>query len=114
VSTRNVWLTAVLLVITTVSLEVMVYGAEITWLNVESVFFRILFSPFYVLVVMIGSGVCGALGLWLADRKLRSSAEGLLLGVLLGPLGVLIEAALPDLREYPQPRWSEKKDRRRI
>jgi hypothetical protein len=32
----------------------------------------------------------------IADHKLRSPADGFFLGFMLGPVGVIIEAALPD------------------
>lgn len=37
----------------------------------------------------------GVLGAWVAGNKRRSGGEGLALGCLLGPLGVIIEALLP-------------------
>jgi hypothetical protein len=36
-----------------------------------------------------------ALGGWLASRKGRSPEEGLMVGVLLGPIGPLVAALLP-------------------
>ena len=101
-TTRNVWLTVILLVTAIVSLEIAVNGVENTWLDVQTVFFRTLFSPFTLIAVVIGSTICGAAGIWLADFKLRSSFEGFLLGFFLGPLGIVIEAALPDLGAYPR------------
>ena len=39
--------------------------------------------------------VMSAFGLWIAIQKRRSPAEGCILGLLFGPLGVLVEALLP-------------------
>ena len=100
-TTRNVWLTVILLGAAIVSLEIAVNGAQNTWLDVQTVFFRTLFSPFTLLAVVLFSAICGAAGIWLAAYKFRSSLEGFILGFLLGPLGILIEAALPDLGTYP-------------
>lgn len=40
-----------------------------------------------------------ALGFYVAKQKGRSIVEGIILGVLFGPLGVLVEALLPDARD---------------
>jgi hypothetical protein len=37
----------------------------------------------------------GALGSWIAIQKSRNPAEGFVLGLFFGPLGVLVEALLP-------------------
>jgi hypothetical protein len=103
VRTRNVWLAVILFVAVCVSLEISVQGAENTWLDVWSVFFRTILSPITLLAVIFGSTILGAFGIWLADYKLRSPLEGFVLGFFLGPLGILIEAALPDLGAYPRP-----------
>jgi peptidyl-prolyl cis-trans isomerase A (cyclophilin A) len=51
-----------------------------------------------VIVSALVSGlVFGALGAWIASEKRRGEGEGLLLGLLFGPFGVLIEALLPTL-----------------
>lgn len=39
----------------------------------------------------------GILGLWIAAQKNRNPAEGLVLGVLFGPLGVIVEATMPSV-----------------
>ena len=39
--------------------------------------------------------ICAGLGVWIASAKRRSEAEGCLLGCLLGPFGVLLEALMP-------------------
>jgi hypothetical protein len=112
--TRNIGLAVILLIATSVGLEVAVHGVESLWLDAQSLFFRTLFSPFalaaVIVAVIVVSAVSGAVGLWLADYKLRSPLEGFLLGLLLGPLGILIEAALPDLREDPQPGLRAKRE----
>ena len=53
--------------------------------------------------VLVAVLVFGGLGVWVASVKHRSSSEGALLGGLLGPLGVIIEALLPSqLMSAPQ------------
>lgn len=53
----------------------------------------------------IGVGITLAatalLGVFVAVQKRRSPAEGLILGVLFGPLGVLVEALLPSPEAGP-------------
>ena len=110
-TSRTIWLAVILLVVACASLEIVVNGAENTWLDVQSVFFRTLFSPIALLTVIVGAVVFAALGIWLADYKLRSPVEGFVLGFFLGPLGILIEAALPDLGAYPRPGLHAKTDR---
>jgi hypothetical protein len=53
----------------------------------------------------VAAVVCGLLGLYVSGQKNRSVAEGLGLGCLLGPFGVIIEALLPTVdRPRPAPR----------
>jgi len=48
------------------------------------------------ILYFVGAGVvCGGLSAWIAGEKNRGFGEGLLLGFLFGPLGVLVEALLP-------------------
>lgn len=50
-----------------------------------------------LLFIMIGTIFVSAIsGRWIALEKGRSGTEGLVLGLLLGPLGVVIEAVLPE------------------
>jgi hypothetical protein len=56
--------------------------------------------PLLALTFVLGFPQCGLLRLWIAARKLRSSTEGFFLGFVLGPVGVIIEVALPD--EWPR------------
>jgi len=44
---------------------------------------------------------------WLADRKARHSIEGFLLGLLLGPIGLIIEALLRAWKPPDPPRLIE-------
>jgi hypothetical protein len=44
--------------------------------------------------------VCGLAGAYVADQKGRPRGEGLVLGALLGPLGVVVAALMPG----PQPK----------
>jgi hypothetical protein len=41
--------------------------------------------------------VFGQLGAWVAGQKGRRPVEGFLLGLFLGPLGVIVEGQLPEL-----------------
>ena len=50
--------------------------------------------------------ICGLLGSHVAATKDRPAGEGAVFGSLLGPLGVLIVALLPDGEAAPAPRWS--------
>jgi hypothetical protein len=52
--------------------------------------------PVLIPAIVIGLSLCGVLGMKIADYKRRSPAEGFFLGFLVGPIGVIIEAALPD------------------
>jgi hypothetical protein len=45
---------------------------------------------------------CGGIGYAIASAKNRSTSEGVLLGVLLGVIGVLIELCLPKLAPQTQ------------
>jgi hypothetical protein len=45
---------------------------------------------------------CAALGCYVACEKGRAATEGTLLGLLFGPLGVVIVAPLPDQKKSPQ------------
>ena len=83
------------------SLELLVYGGKETLLRFETfMILGLIYFPLLALAFAFGLPLCGLVGLWIAARKLRSSAEGFFLGFLLGPVGVIIEAALPD--EWPR------------
>jgi len=101
--TRNVWLAVILLAAASISLQIAVNGLESTWLDAQSEFFRTVYSPITLLAAILVFAASGAGGILLADYKLRPPLEGFFLGLLLGPLGILIEAALPDLGAYPRP-----------
>jgi uncharacterized membrane protein YeaQ/YmgE (transglycosylase-associated protein family) len=49
-----------------------------------------------VLVWGLSALLFGALGEWVAGRKNRDGFEGFFLGLIFGPVGMLVEAALPD------------------
>jgi hypothetical protein len=101
VKARNVWLVTFLVATVAMSLELVVYGWKETLLRFESfIVLELIYFPLLTLAFLFGLPLCGLLGLWIAARKLRSSAEGFILGFLLGPVGVIIEAALPD--EWPR------------
>lgn len=40
--------------------------------------------------------ICGGFGSWIATQKHRDPGEGMLLGFVFGPIGLLIEAMLPN------------------
>ena len=96
----NVWFVTFLVASLSMSLELLVFGWMETLLRFESfIVLGFIYFPLLALAFVFGFPLCGLLGLWIAARKLRSSAEGFLLGFLPGPVGVIIEAALPD--EWP-------------
>ena len=91
---RNVWLVTLLVASVAMSLELLVYGGKETLLRFESfIVLALIYFPFLSLAFVFGLPLCGFLGVWIAARKLRSSAEGFFLGFLLGPVGVIIEPA---------------------
>ena len=51
-----------------------------------------------LLIGLIFIVVWASLGIWIAEQKGRGQGEGLILGALLGPFGVIIEALLPTSR----------------
>jgi hypothetical protein len=57
----------------------------------------IVFTFLGVIVYLV---IFGSFGAWVAGQKYRESVEGFLLGVLFGPLGVIVEGLLP---EFPKP-----------
>ncbi len=98
---RNVLLVTFLIASLAVGLEVLVFGWEETLHRFESfVVLAVIYFPLLALAFVFGLPLCGLLGLWIAARKLRSSAEGFFLGFVLGPVGLIIEATLPD--EWPR------------
>jgi hypothetical protein len=100
VKPRNVWLVTFLVASVAMSLEILVYGLQEALLRFESIIvLALIYFPLLAIALVLGLPLCGLLGLWIAARKQRSSAEGFFLGFLLGPVGVIIEAALPD--EWP-------------
>lgn len=50
---------------------------------------------FWIAVLGAAALVFGLFGAWVADQRGRSPLEGLVVGALFGPLGVLVEALLP-------------------
>jgi hypothetical protein len=59
------------------------------------------FSPFLDLLfpVILVASACAACGSWMAIRKGRDQVEGGALGALFGPVGLLIEASLPPIKD---------------
>jgi hypothetical protein len=101
VKARNVWFVIFLVASLAMSLELLVFGWNETLLRFESfIVLGLIYFPLLALAFVFGFPLCGLLGLWIAARKLRSSAEGFFLGFVLGPVGVILEAALPD--EWPR------------
>jgi hypothetical protein len=101
VKARNVWFVTFQVASLTMSLELLVFGWKETLLRFESfIVLALIYFPLLGLAFVFGLPFCGLLGLWIAARKLRSSAEGFFLVFVLGPVGVIIEAALPD--EWPR------------
>jgi hypothetical protein len=58
-----------------------------------------------LVILLVVWGVLGFIGAYVADQKGRSGGEGFLLSILLGPIGILIEAVLPTIQK-PQSRPS--------
>jgi hypothetical protein len=54
----------------------------------------LLASPFLIPAFLVSLPFCALAGRSIAYRKRRHPAEGITLGLLLGPLGVMIEGAL--------------------
>ncbi len=72
----------------------------------------------FIFPIAVLAVVFGFLGMWIALQKRREQQEGFILGLLFGPLGVLIEAVLPTIAEptSPQPQRAltgEELERRR-
>ena len=51
----------------------------------------------WLVLVGVLAAIFGGLGAFIAAQKRREVAEGLIMGLLFGPLGVLIEALLPSV-----------------
>lgn len=49
--------------------------------------------------VLVIAAVFGTLGRWVAMQHGRSGLEGAVLGILFGPLGIIVEALLPSKSE---------------
>jgi hypothetical protein len=58
---------------------------------------------FIIINILIGCtlGGCAALAGYIAFRKRRSPYEGMLLGFILGPIGVLLECRFPYVHRPP-------------
>jgi hypothetical protein len=53
--------------------------------------------------ILVCSMVCGLMGSYVASQRLRGPLEGFMFGLLLGPLGILIEVLMPhgETRDEP-------------
>ncbi len=49
----------------------------------------------WLIFLVVSAAVFGGFGAWIAAQKRRGIFEGFVLGLLFGPLGVLVEAMLP-------------------
>ena len=54
-------------------------------------------------IVVVVALAFAALGTWIASQKNRDGGEGFILGLLFGPIGVIIEAVLPTVAQPPPP-----------
>jgi|GEM_PF-5121152 len=50
----------------------------------------------WLIAISVLAVMMAMLGAWIAAQKRRDTSEGVILGLLFGPLGVLIEALLPN------------------
>lgn len=55
------------------------------------------------LAITAGSILCALIGSWVAEQCGRRKVEGMILGFLLGPFGVILEALLPRIPLASQP-----------
>jgi hypothetical protein len=55
----------------------------------------------WLILIGILAAVFSGFGGWVATQKRRGVGEGMVLGLLFGPLGVLVEALLPQGVEQP-------------
>ena len=63
-------------------------------------------------IVVVVALAFATLGAWIASQKNRDGGEGFILGLLFGPVGVIIEAVLPTLASPRRRRWQENSRRR--
>lgn len=57
----------------------------------------------WIVAVFFFGGVFGLIGVYIAMQKGRSEGEGFFLGCLLGPLGLILAALLPNQERDEQP-----------
>ena len=62
-------------------------------------------APILIMLIACALGSCSTFGGIVAYRKKRQPAEGMLLGLFLGPIGVAVEYGLPAV---PRPEVCEK------
>lgn len=65
----------------------------------------------FVLLFVVGGVVCGFLG-YLVGNTRNQGGLGFALGLLLGPLGILVAALLPRNESLKAQRWQEKQSRK--
>jgi hypothetical protein len=65
----------------------------------------------FLVALVVGAGVFAVLGAYISNEKNREPGEGVILGLLFGPLGCLIAAILPskEASEQPEPAPSVRK-----
>jgi hypothetical protein len=66
----------------------------------------------WAIVIIVGWTALAFLGGWVANQKGRDPGEGVLLGILFGPLGVVVEGLLPDGKPLEKDRAEEEPDDR--
>jgi hypothetical protein len=100
VKATTIWISLLLLVFFSIALEILVKGWDRWQVGFGTPALLLLFfSPILIPAFLVSLPFCALIGRSIAHRKRRRPAEGFMLGLLLGPLGLLIEGALRNRTE---------------
>jgi hypothetical protein len=69
-----------------------------------------MFTLLVAVIAVVSCFAFGLLGAYVADQKGRGKTEGFWLGLLFGPLGVLVVALLPAIRSRPRAQRVTRRD----